>query len=88
MAFAIKGGPELQNRFVASLRLITSAVSLGHDESLIVRVGKDARRESKCCPEVFQRFGHLRLSICLEDPVDLVADIKTVLEDGLRLVVA
>lgn len=83
MAFAVEGGPELQNRFVANLRLITSAVSLGHDVSLIVHVGRDARRGSKCYPEAFQTYGHLRLSIGLEDPVDLVADIKAALDDTL-----
>jgi cystathionine beta-lyase/cystathionine gamma-synthase len=79
LAFAVNGGPELQNRFVASLRLITSAVSLGHDESLIVHVGKEARRGSNCYPDVFQTYGHLRLSIGLEDPADLVDDIEAAL---------
>lgn len=88
MAFAVEGGPELQNQFVASLRLITSAVSLGHDASLIVHVGSDARRGSKCYPDVFQRFGHLRLSIGLEDPEDLIADIKAALDDTMGPVVA
>jgi methionine-gamma-lyase len=83
MAFAVRGGPELQNRFVANLRLITSAVSLGHDVSLIVHVGKDARRGSKCYPQAFQTHGHLRLSIGLEDPADLVADIKAALDETL-----
>jgi methionine-gamma-lyase len=71
MAFAVRGGSELQNRFVANLRLITSAVSLGHDVSLIVHVGKDARRGSKCYPQAFQTHGHLRLSIGLEDPPEV-----------------
>jgi methionine-gamma-lyase len=88
MAFAVKGGPELQNQFVASLRLVTSAVSLGHDATLIVHVGSDGRRGSKCYPDVFQRFGHLRLSIGLEDPVDLMEDIKSALDDTLGPVVA
>lgn len=85
MAFALRGEPELQNRFVASLRLITSAVSLGHDASLIVHVGRDARRGSKCYPEAFQTYGHLRLSIGLEDPADLVADIRAALDDAMGL---
>ncbi len=83
MAFALDGGPELQNRFVASLRLITSAVSLGHDESLIVHVGRDARRGSKNYPQAFQMFGHLRLSIGLEDPEDLISDITAALDEVL-----
>jgi cystathionine beta-lyase/cystathionine gamma-synthase len=81
MAFAVKGEPEIQNRFVANLRLITSAVSLGHDESLIVHVGKTGRGGSECYPEVFREHGHLRLSIGLEDPADLIADILAALDE-------
>ncbi|WP_205962396.1 trans-sulfuration enzyme family protein [Paraburkholderia phosphatilytica] len=81
MAFAVKGEPDRQNRFVANLRLITSAVSLGHDESLIVHVGKAGRGGSECYPDVFREYGHLRLSIGLEDPADLIADIEAALGD-------
>jgi methionine-gamma-lyase len=81
MAFAVQGEPEIQNRFVANLRVITSAVSLGHDESLIVYVGKAGRGGSECYPEVFREYGHLRLSIGLEDPADLIADIKAALDE-------
>ncbi|MFM0319321.1 aminotransferase class I/II-fold pyridoxal phosphate-dependent enzyme [Paraburkholderia nemoris] len=81
MAFAVKGEPEIQNRFVANLRLITSAVSLGHDESLIVHVGKAGRGGSERYPDVFREYGHLRLSIGLEDPADLIADIKAALDE-------
>ncbi|KAE8759838.1 MULTISPECIES: trans-sulfuration enzyme family protein [Paraburkholderia] len=81
MAFAVEGEPEIQNRFVANLRLITSAVSLGHDESLIVHVGKAGRGGSERYPDVFREYGHLRLSIGLEDPADLIADIKAALDE-------
>ena len=60
MAFALDGDADLQNRFVAELRVITSAVSLGHDESLIVHVGPDGPRAAHW-PEEFRRYGHLRL---------------------------
>ncbi|TKC88056.1 aminotransferase class I/II-fold pyridoxal phosphate-dependent enzyme [Trinickia terrae] len=81
MAFAVKGEPAVQNRFVANLRLITSAVSLGHDESLIVHVGKDGRGGSECYPDAFRKYGHLRFSIGLEDPADLIADLKAALDE-------
>jgi cystathionine beta-lyase/cystathionine gamma-synthase len=81
MAFAVKGGPDLQNHFVSGLRLITSAVSLGHDETLIVHVGKDARRGSAGYPEEFRTYGHLRLSIGLEAGADLVTDIEASLDE-------
>jgi acyl-CoA reductase-like NAD-dependent aldehyde dehydrogenase len=68
-------------KLVNYLRLITSAVSLGHDETLIVHVGKDGRGGSECYPDVFREYGHLRLSIGLEDPGDLIADIRAALEE-------
>jgi methionine-gamma-lyase len=82
MAFALEGGPEVQNRFVAGLRLITSAVSLGHDSSLIVHVGKEGRRGSDRYPDVFRQHGHLRLSIGLEEPADLIDDIRAAIDDA------
>ncbi len=80
MAFAVEGDPEMQNRFVSNLRLITSAVSLGHDESLIVHVGAKGRGGSDRYPEKFRKYGHLRLSVGLEDPGDLIADIRAALD--------
>jgi cystathionine beta-lyase/cystathionine gamma-synthase len=80
MAFAVKGESDAQNRFVSNLRLITSAVSLGHDESLIVHVGKEGRGGFEKYPVQFREYGHLRLSIGLEDPEDLIADIKAALD--------
>jgi len=79
LAFALDGDPNVQNRFVANLRLITSAVSLGHDATLIVHVGKEGRRGSEHYPEAFRKYGHLRLSVGLEDTDDLIADILAAL---------
>jgi cystathionine beta-lyase/cystathionine gamma-synthase len=79
IAFALDGDADLQNRFVARLRVITSAVSLGHDESLIVHVGPDGPRAAHW-PAPFRRFGHLRLSVGLEEPEDLLADLDAALE--------
>ncbi|MBM2712963.1 aminotransferase class I/II-fold pyridoxal phosphate-dependent enzyme [Mesorhizobium caraganae] len=81
MAFALEGDPDTQNRFVANLKVITSAVSLGHDESLIVHVGGSGRGGSDRYPPDFQKYGHLRLSIGLEDPEDLITDIKAALDE-------
>lgn len=83
MAFAVDGPPEVQNRFVANLKLITSAVSLGHDESLIVHVGTDGERVA-AYPEEFRRYGHLRFSVGLEDADDLEADLRTALDETFR----
>ncbi len=79
MSFAVTGDSDTQNRFVAALRVITSAVSLGHDESLIVHVGTEGPRVAHYADE-FKRFGHLRLSIGLEDADDLVEDLRAALD--------
>lgn len=79
LAFAVRGDPDTQNRFVAQLRVITSAVSLGHDESLIVHVGTSGPRV-RAYPAEFREWGHLRLSVGLEDPEDLVADLRAALD--------
>lgn len=79
MSFAVAGDPATQNRFVSNLRLITSAVSLGHDESLIVHVGADNPRAATF-PEPFRQWGHLRFSVGLEDPEDLIADLDAALD--------
>ncbi len=79
MAFALNGDSAVQNRFVSNLRVITSAVSLGHDESLIVHVGTDGPRIT-AYPEPFRRLGHLRFSVGLEDGSDLLADLDGALD--------
>ncbi|MQW87682.1 trans-sulfuration enzyme family protein [Sinorhizobium saheli] len=81
IAFAVEGDPDAQNRFVSNLKVITSAVSLGHDETLIVHVGGSGRGGAERYPLNFQKYGHLRLSIGLEDPEDLIADIKNALDE-------
>ncbi|HEV7956477.1 MAG: aminotransferase class I/II-fold pyridoxal phosphate-dependent enzyme [Microbacteriaceae bacterium] len=79
LAFAVDGDLDTQNRFVSNLRVITSAVSLGHDESLIVHVGTTGPRAAYY-PHPFQRAGHLRFSVGLEDADDLVADLAAALD--------
>lgn len=83
LAFALEGDSALQDRFVRALRLVTSAVSLGHDESLIVHVGPSGRGGAEHYPEAFRRLGHLRLSVGLEDADDLIADLAWALEEVL-----
>lgn len=80
LAFALDGDTALQNRFVAELKVITSAVSLGHDESLIVHVGPHGRGGAEHYPAQFRDYGHLRLAVGLEDPADLIADLAAALD--------
>jgi methionine-gamma-lyase len=79
LAFAVDGDPATQNRFVRNLRIITSAVSLGHDESLIAHVSKNGPRVA-WYPEPFRLYGYLRMSVGLEAVDDLLADLGSALD--------
>ncbi len=79
LCFAVEGDRDTQNRFVSNLRVITSAVSLGHDETLIMHVSNEGPRVAYY-PQPFKDYGHLRLSVGLEDPEDLIGDLEAALE--------
>ena len=78
IAFGLNGDKDAHNRFVSHLKVITSAVSLGHDESLIVFLGADDERQY-LYPEKFHG-GFFRFSVGLEDAADIVGDIRQALE--------
>jgi methionine-gamma-lyase len=73
LAFGLNADHDAHNRFVDCLRVITSAVSLGHDESLIVFLGENDERQY-LYPEEFHA-GFFRLSVGLEDAEDILRDI-------------
>ncbi len=78
MSFAPLGGTAEINAFVSRLRLITSATSLGHDESLVAHFAKSGPRQD-LYGSPFTDNGTLRLSIGLEDADDLIADLDSAL---------
>ncbi|MDR1538233.1 MAG: PLP-dependent aspartate aminotransferase family protein [Clostridiales bacterium] len=78
MAFGLEASNDAHNRFVSFLRVITSAVSLGHDESLIVFLGENDERRD-LYPEHFRK-GFFRFSVGLEDAFDLIKDISQALD--------
>ncbi|MBO4256268.1 trans-sulfuration enzyme family protein [Streptomyces griseorubiginosus] len=82
IAFALDADHDTRNAFVNSLRLISSAVSLGHDETLIVYEDAPAGRAAMF-PEVFRTHGLLRLAVGLEDPADLIADLAAALDTAV-----
>lgn len=83
MAFAVRGDAAAQEAFVGALKLITSAVSLGHDESLIVNSARESRRGFESYPPEFHEWGHLRLSVGLENITDLIRDVKQALDHAV-----
>ncbi|MBV4450301.1 aminotransferase class I/II-fold pyridoxal phosphate-dependent enzyme [Clostridium tyrobutyricum] len=78
IAFALKADSEIHNKFINSLELVVPAVSLGHDESLIVYTGPDDERID-FYPEEF-RDGYIRFSIGLESAEDIIDDLKQALK--------
>lgn len=78
ISFGIRGDHDTFNRFVSHLEVITSAVSLGHDESLIVFLGEDDERQY-LYPEAFHR-GFFRFSVGIEDTEDLMEDLRQAFE--------
>ena len=73
------GNEVLQNSgLLNNLKIITSAVSLGHDESLIVFMGENDERQY-LYPEEFHN-GFFRFSVGIEDSTDLIADLAQALQ--------
>lgn len=80
ISFRMKRGLEGADIFMDRLRVIHRAVSLGHAESLIMCPGGLLRAERVKVPHVRLAEGvaedMMRLSVGLEDPEDLVADVE------------
>ena len=74
LSVEVAGGAEAAMRVAAGVRVFTRATSLGGVESLIEHRASTEGPDSKTPP------GLLRLSIGLEHPDDLVADLKGALE--------
>lgn len=73
MSFGIKADHDTHNKFVSHMKLITSAVSLGHGATLIVFIGENDERQY-LYPEEFHN-GFFRMSVGLEDTDDIIADL-------------
>ena len=77
-AFMINGGRKNAFKFINSLRIFKSAVSLGGTESLVCHPASTTH--SGLSEELRDKFeiseGLIRLSIGIENPDDLIADLK------------
>jgi cystathionine beta-lyase/cystathionine gamma-synthase len=78
VAFALPGSHEDRLRFVNDLRVITSAVSLGHDETL-VSYEEYPEGLAAACAAPFRGHGLIRLAVGLEAADDLIADLDAAL---------
>lgn len=78
VSFAIAGDHQDRLRFVNDLRLITSAVSLGHDETLIAYEQYPEARAAAFSAG-FREHGLIRLALGLESSDDLISDLDAAL---------
>jgi cystathionine beta-lyase/cystathionine gamma-synthase len=86
LAFEVRGGGPAARRVLASVRLCTLAENLGAAETLITH---PASMTHAAVPEERRRQtgitdGLIRLSVGLEDPADLIADLDRALTEAER----
>ena len=81
LAFELVGGGDATERFLPALRLFVHAASLGGSDSLIIepRYSSHARMTAEERRTAGIPDGLVRLSIGLEDPEDLIADLEQAL---------
>jgi cystathionine beta-lyase/cystathionine gamma-synthase len=79
VTFEIKGGHRAATEFIQALHLFTSAVSLGGVESL-VEIPHDMTHEVLQGTALAVNPAMVRLSIGLEHPDDLIADLAQALD--------
>lgn len=77
ISFGISADDKAVERFCAALKVVTFAVSLGHDESLVFPQPSYDERIN-LYPSKFRR-GFIRFSVGLEEPDDIINDIDQAL---------
>ena len=86
VTFDLRAGAEAGRRFTEALELFANTASLGSTESLIVPPqmmgGRELNTEEREWSDI--REGSIRLSIGLEDPADLIADLERALGEALK----
>ena len=85
MAFALKGGREVDNKFMDSLKLVTIETHVADCYTCILhpashthrQLSDEQLREAGIAPDL------MRLSIGLEDPKDIIADLAQAIDTAL-----
>lgn len=78
ISFGLNADDKTVEHFCAALKVVTFAVSLGHDESLIFPQPSYDERINLYPPQF--RKGFIRFSIGLEDPSDIIDDLDQALK--------
>lgn len=86
MAFAVKGGREAGRKFIESLEIFSHLANVGDTRSLVIHPASTTHQqlddEGLAAAGIDQ--GLVRLSVGLEDPVDLIGDLRRALVASQR----
>ncbi len=82
VSFDIRGGAESGRRFADAVRLFATAASLGSTESLVMPPQLLRNRDLSAAQAALSSVSDstVRLSVGIEDPEDLIADLRQALE--------
>ncbi len=85
-AFELKGGRDAGRRFVEALRVFSHLANVGDARSLVIHPATTThfRMDAAALAAAGIGEGTLRLSIGLEDPADLVADLESAFRAAAR----
>ncbi|MFP3914678.1 MAG: O-acetylhomoserine aminocarboxypropyltransferase [Actinomycetota bacterium] len=86
LSFVLRGGREAGRRFIESVRIFSHLANVGDSRSLIIHPASTthAQLDARALAAAGIEEGLVRLSVGLENPDDLVADLDRALEAAAR----
>ncbi len=86
LSFGVNGGREAGKKFIESVQLASHLANVGDAKTLVIHPGSTTH--SQLSPEAMEMAGIsedlIRLSVGLEDPVDIVEDLARALKSSQR----
>ncbi|MCW3996954.1 MAG: O-acetylhomoserine aminocarboxypropyltransferase/cysteine synthase [Candidatus Bathyarchaeota archaeon] len=86
LGFGIKGGLEAGKKFINSVKLLSHLANIGDAKTLVIHPASTTHqqlsREEQGATGVTEDY--IRLSIGLEDPIDIIQDINQALQNSIK----
>jgi len=86
-SFELKGGRQAGEHFIDALKLFSHLANVGDAKSLVIHPASTthSRMDSMALQDAGISAGLIRLSVGIEDPADLLADLNVALRAALRV---
>ena len=86
MGFGIKGGLESGKKFIESVKLFSHLANIGDAKSLVIHPASTTHQQLTAQEQVATGVtpDYIRLSIGIEDPEDIIADISQALKSSAK----